>query len=175
MAVGSLLRKPLGLFAAVVVVGLILIGVGMTAFGGTPSAAERSATPLTPMQFAHANERICLSVRHQLRSLVAGGKPHNLRQVTTYLRRGTAIVDQLRSQYYRLIPPPAAVPSFRRLLGKLDAEDSTLNRLNHMSETRQWRRFVLLTRTPWFKHAFHTSHRPKKLRDMCRWASHGIA
>ena len=62
MAVGSLLRKPLGLFAAVVVVGLILIGVGMTR---VRRHAQRRRT-LRHAAYAHAirsRQRAHLSIR----------------------------------------------------------------------------------------------------------------
>lgn len=175
VVMGSFFRKPLGLFTGIVVVGCILIAVGMTAFGGTSGGMSyQSATRLSPAQFGRANERICLSLRQQLKSLVANGKPRSLREVTRYLRRGTSIFDHLRTEYYGLVPPPSAAAPFRRLLHKLDVADRALHRLDHLSETRQWGRFLLLARSRWFKHIFPASAAPTKLGDMCRRVSNAI-
>jgi hypothetical protein len=43
-----------------------------------------------------------------------------------------------------------------------------------MSQTRQWRRFVLFTRTRWVRRIFHTSGPHPKLRNMCRQAGNAI-
>ena len=132
------------------VVGLIVIAVGMKASGGTSGGLRYSATPLSPAQFARAGERICVSLRRQLQAVVAK-KPKNLRQVTQYVHRLTSIFDRLRTGLYGLIPPPVAAVPFRRLLGKLDTADRALHRLDHLTETRQWRRVVLLVRSRWWK------------------------
>jgi hypothetical protein len=150
MVVGSFFRKPLGVFAAALVVGSALLTVGMSAFGGTSGSSYRPPTPLTPAQFRRAGERIGMSVCLQLKPIV-NKKPRNLRQVARGMRGITAIFDGLRVKLYRLVPPPSAAASFQRLRRNFDALDGAFRRLDHLAATRQWRRFVLLARSKWFK------------------------
>jgi hypothetical protein len=168
VVVGSFFRNPLALFATVLVVGVALIVGGMKAFGGASSAPTSAANPLSPGQFARANEHICLSLRQELKSLVASGKPKSLRQAITYIRRGTTIFDHLRTEYYNLIPPPSDRGQFRRLLTRLNVMDVAMHRLDHLAETHQWARFVFLARSRWFKKVFRHSGPPTKLKNMCR-------
>src|ERR1700758_463228 len=113
---GSFFRKPLGVFVTIVAVGFILIAAGMKATAGTSGGrSDRAATPLSPAEFQRANERICLSLRQQLKSLVANGKPRSLKEATRFLQRGTSIFDNLRTEYYGLVPPPSVAAPFRRL------------------------------------------------------------
>lgn len=168
---GSLLRRPLVLFAAILLVGLAVLAIGMKATGGNPGLPN--AKPLSPRQFRRANQHICLFVRGQLESLVARGKPRNLRQAATYLRRAVSIFDQLRTDYYGLVPPRSDAAAFRRLLRHLDVADRAMHRLNHLSETRQWRSLVLLVRSRWFRNIFGPPQPHMNPAGMCR-APHTI-
>jgi hypothetical protein len=148
--VGSFFRKPLGLFTAIVTVGLILIVAGMSAFGGTSGAAYHAPKPLTPAQFHRAGVRICRFERPQVRWLLTH-KPKNLREVTRFVARGTSIVDRVTTEVSGLIPPPSKAALVRRLSRLLGVADHALHRLNHLTETRQWGRAVLLIRSRWWK------------------------
>jgi hypothetical protein len=152
LVVGSFFRKPLGVFAATLVVGCALLAVGMAAFGGTSgtSSSYHPPTPLTPAQFRKAGERIGMSVCLQLKPIV-NKKPRNLREVARGMRGITAIFDGLRMKLYGLVPPASAAASFQRLRKNFDALDGAFRRLDHLAATRQWRRFVLLARSKWFK------------------------
>ena len=152
LVMGSFLRRPLGAFVATLVVGSALLAVGMTAFGGTSGGASYHAgRPLTRAQFRRAGERIGRSMCLQLKPIV-NKKPRTLREFTRGIRRIDSIFNRLRTKMYGLVPPPSAAASFQRLRSNLNAFDSVLHRLDHMAETRQWRRFVLLARSRWFKH-----------------------
>ncbi|HZT94723.1 MAG TPA: hypothetical protein VE985_09620 [Gaiellaceae bacterium] len=147
---GSFLRRPLGLFAVIVVVGLILIAGGMAAFGGTSSAGSPYPKPLTPGQFDHVGVGICLSMRSQLKWLAAH-KPKNLRELQTYIERATAMYDGLRVKVRGIVPPAYAAAGVRRLLTKLDALDRVMRHLNHLAETRQWRSAISFVRSRAFR------------------------
>lgn len=179
VVVGSFFRRPLGMFVAVLVVGFALLAVGMTAFGGgsggTSGGPYHVAKPLSPAQFRRAGVRICLSLRSQLRWL-ATHKPSNLREVTRYEARATAIFDRLTREVDAVVPPPSAAAAFRRLRRNLGLADGALHRLNHLTETHQWRRAVFLIRSPWWKNIERRLGPPLKLRDMhCGQASHTLA
>ena len=150
VVMGSFLRRPLGVFSAALVVGAALLTVGMTAFGGTSGSSYHSPTPLTREQFRRAGERIGLSVCLQLKPIV-NRKPRTLREFTRGVRRITAIFDGLQVKLYGLVPPPSMAASFQRLRNDFDALIGAVHRLDHLAETRQWRRFVLLARSKWFK------------------------
>ena len=151
---GSFLRKPLGMFVAVLVVGLALLAVGMTAFGGTSGSTAGSPyhppKPLTPAQFRRAGDRIGLSLCLRLQPIV-NKKPRNLREVRRGIRRIDAIFNRARTELYELVPPRSEAAAFRRLRSNLDDFDLVLHRLDHLAETGQWRRFVLLARSRQFR------------------------
>lgn len=169
---GSFLRTPLGLFTAIVVVGLVLILAAMSAFGSTSSEVVQPPTPLTKAQFKHAGQGICLSLRRQLRWL-AHNKPRNLRQVTSFVARGSSIFDQLTTKVDALIPPASAEASWRRLQRNLGAADRGMHRLNHLTATRQWRRAYLLVHSRWWKSISRRLGPPVNPRHMsCGFAAH---
>lgn len=149
--VASFFRKPLGVFTAVVVVGLVLILAGMSAFGGTSGPAAGS-TPklLTPAQFRQAGEHIGRSICLQLKPIV-NKKPHSLRDVSSGMRRISAVFDRLTRAINRLLPPPSAQAQIQHLRTNLGVADGAIRRAAHLAETHQWRRFVLFVRSPYFK------------------------
>lgn len=154
--VGSFLRKPLGLFAATLVVGFAVMAVGMEAFGGGSGGAApppRPPVPLTKAQFKRAGVRICLSLRPQLTWVVGlpKHKPRNLREVTSDSRRLTSIVDRLTTDLNGLVPPRSVAARYQHLLRKFDTLDRALHRFNHLAETHQWRQLALLARSRWWK------------------------
>jgi hypothetical protein len=165
VAMGSFLRRPLGIFAAILVVGFALIALGMEVSGGTSGGSPRSAAPLSPAEFQRTGERICLSLRSQLRWLAAH-KPTSLRQVTRFIARGTSVFDGLTAKVDRLVPPPAAAASIRRLRTNLGVADRALHHLDHLTETHQWRRAVLLVRSRWWKNIGKRFGPPTKLKNM---------
>jgi hypothetical protein len=171
---GSFFRRPLGVFVGVVVVGLILIAVGMTVFGGNSSTAAyyQSRTPLTPAQFRRAGVRICLSARSLARAIKANGKAHNLREARRDFREYTPRFDRLTAEIDGLVPPPSAAAPFRRMRRRLDAVTRDWDRLDHFAETGQWRRFVLFARST-FRKDIKRLGPPTKLRDIhCGQANH---
>ena len=147
---GSFFRKPLGVFVAILVVGFVCIGLGMTALGGTSGSPDRPPEPLTRAQFQRVGDRLGRSLCLQLKPIV-NKKPHSLRQLTSGIRRISAIFDRFRIRLYALIPPPARARAFYRLRNKLDAADNAMDHADHLAETRQWRRFVLYVRSKQFK------------------------
>jgi hypothetical protein len=191
LMMGSFFRNPLGLFTAIVVVGLILIVAGMSAFGGTSSGTPggasggpaggpyHGATPLSPAQFRRAGVRICLSFRSLDKAIHANGKPHSLRETTRFFRIYTPTFDRLTREVDELIPPPSAVraaATLRRLRSKLDRFDRAMDHLDHFAETGQWRQFVLLARSRSFKDLLKGFGHPKKLRDIhCGQGNFNIA
>jgi hypothetical protein len=174
VVVASFLRKPLGLLAATLAVGLAVIGAGMTVFGGTSGSGPNPPppnlpAPVTQAQFKRAAMRICLSARALDKSIITAGKPRNLREAARYFRRFTPRFDQLTRDVDALTPPPSATAeaaALRRLRGKLHRFDRALDRLDHFAETRQWRMFVLLARSPGFKHLVRQFGSSRKLRDI---------
>jgi hypothetical protein len=172
---GSFFRRPLGLFVAIVVVGIILIGVGMTAFGGTssPSAGSYHAPkPLTPAQFRRAGVRVCLSARSLARAIKVNGKARNLRDVRKDFRMFTPRFDRLIGEFDGLVPPRSAASSFRRMRRMLDAVNRDWDQLDHFAATGQWRRFVLFARST-FRKDIRRLGPPTRLRDIhCGQVSH---
>jgi hypothetical protein len=87
--------------------------------------------------------------------------------------------DGLTREVDRLVPPPSAAKTaaaLKRLRSKLDPFDRALDHLDHFAETRQWRRFVLLARSPGFKRLVEDFGSPGKLRNIhCGRASLDIA
>jgi hypothetical protein len=150
VSMGSFLRTPLGLFAAVVVVGLAVIMLALTEFGGTSGHAAHSPRPLTPAQFRSAGARIGRSACLQLKPIV-NKKPRNLGEIASDTRRITAVFDRLTRDIDVLVPPPSAAPVVLRLRRDLGALDGAMHRAAHLAETHQWRRFVLLVRSRWFQ------------------------
>jgi hypothetical protein len=149
MVVLAFLRRPLGLFAAIVVVGLIVIAVGMTAFGGTSGGSSYSVTALSPAQFARAGEHACLSLRRQLKPVV-GKERRSLRARAQSIRLITATFDRLTADLYGVVAPASDAASFRRLLASLKAADLGLHRLDHFAGTGQWQSAAVFVRsTEW--------------------------
>jgi hypothetical protein len=171
---GSFFRRPLGACIATLAIGFILIAVGMKATGGTSGSLSRAARPLTRAQFRRAGERIGRSICLQLKPIV-NKKPRTLREFTRGIRRIDTIFSRLRAEMYGLVPPPSAATSFQRLRSNLDAFDLVLHRLDHMAQTRQWRRFVLLARSRWFKKIVRRFGPVKKGGLHCGQPSHTLA
>ena len=143
---GSFLRRPLGLFAAIVVIGVILIAVGMKALGGTSGASGYSATPLSRQQFARLGEHACLSLRRQLKA-VTDKRPGTLTGAARSVRRTASILDRLNMELDGRVPPPSEVAPFRRLLGSIQTADRAMRRLDRLTETGQWQSATLLARS----------------------------
>ena len=182
--VGSFLRKPLGLFAATLVVGFAVIAVGMMALGGTSGSAGPSPTPQLPAavekaRFQHAAMHICLSSRSLVKGVIARGKPHSLREATSDFHWMTPRFDSLTREVDALVLPTAAgktAAALERLRRKLDQFDRALDHLDHFAETRQWRRFVLLARSPGFRRLGNQFGSHRKLRNIrCSRADLNIA
>ena len=175
VVVGSFFRKPLGLSVAIVVVGLIVIAVGMTAFGGTSSTSAGSyhaPKPLTPAQFRRAGVRLCLSARSLARAVEANGKVHSLREARGFFRKFTPRFDRLIAEFDGLVPPRSFAAPYRRMLRRLDAVSRDMDQLDHFAETGQWRRFVLFVRST-FRKDIKRLGPPTKLRDIhCGQVSH---
>jgi hypothetical protein len=67
------------------------------------------------------------------------------------MKRITAIFDRLTRDLDGLVPPPSAAASTLRLRRNMGVADGAMHRAAHLAETHQWRRFVLLVRSKWFK------------------------
>src|SRR6478752_4534739 len=163
---GSFFRRPLGAFVATLVVGSALLAVGLKAYGGTSGVPYPSAKPLTREQFNRAGVQMCLSLRPQLEWVMHMKKPRNLREVTTDSRWLTSITDRMTTDLHGLIPPPSLAVRYHRVLRKFDTLDHAVRRLNHLAETRQWRRFVLLIRSRWWKNIGKLFGPPRKVRHI---------
>ena len=140
------LRRPLGLFVAILVVGVLVIAVGMSAFGGTSGATGYSATPLSTGQFAHLGEQACISLRRQLRGVTAR-KPRTRKAAARSVRRFASTLDRLNMELDGRVPPPSEVAPFRRLLGRIQTAGRAMNQLDRLTETGQWQRATLLVRS----------------------------
>jgi hypothetical protein len=166
LGMGSFLRRPLGAFIATLVVGSAILAVGMKAFGGTSGVPYPSAKPLTLKQFNRAGMQMCLSLRPQLEWVIHMKKPRNLREVTRDSRRLSAIADRMTADLHELIPPPSLAARYQRMVRKFDTLDHAIRRLDHLAETRQWRRFVLLVRSRWWKHIGRLFGPPRQVRHI---------
>jgi hypothetical protein len=169
MDMRSFFRKPLGLFTAIVAIGLIVIVAAMSAFGGTSSTAAgppRAPTPLTRAQFKHAELHMCLDFRSRFGWFVKRKKPTTLREVETWSRRLTSMTDRLTTQVKGLTPPPSAAASYNRFRRGVSTLDRDVDRLNHLAQTHQWRQLLLLVRSRWWKKVFGTSAKIEPVR--CR-------
>jgi hypothetical protein len=141
--VGSFLRTPLGLFAAVVAIGVLVIAVGMKEFGGTAGAAP---TPLSSQQFIQLNEHACISLRGQLKA-VARRKPRTFKGAARSVHKTAAILAGLNMELDGQIPPPAEVAPFRRLLSEIQTADRAMQQLDRLTESGQWARAGVLVRS----------------------------
>lgn len=168
------MRKPLGLFAATLAVGLVLIVVGMKAYGGTSGGAAPPPTPqLSPAtmkaQFQHAAMHICLSSRALIKGVIARGKPRSLREATSDFHWMTPRFDRLARELDGLVAPPSAAraaAALKRVRTKLHRFDRALDHLDHFAETGQWRSFVLLARSPGFKKLSKSFGSSRKVRNI---------
>jgi len=140
------LRRPLGLFAAIVVIGVVLIALGMKAFGGTSAAPLYSATPLSPARFAHLGENACVSLQRQLEE-ATGREPRNLTDAAGSVRRVASILDRLNLELDARVPPASEVVPFRRLLGNIQAADRAVHSLDRLTGSGQWQSATLLVRS----------------------------
>jgi hypothetical protein len=183
VVVGRFLRKPLGPFAATLAVGVIVIAVGMKAYGASGGAASppppRALPAVTKAKFERAAMHICLSSRSLVEGVIARGKPRSLRAAAAEFHWMTPRFDGLTREVDGLVPPPSAAKaavSLKRLRSKLDPFDRALDHLDHFAETRQWRRFVLLARSRGFEKLVKDFGSPRKLRNIhCGRASLDIA
>ena len=141
---GWFLRRPLGLFAAVVVIGVIVIAVGMKELGGT--SAGYAATPLSSEQFAQLNEHACISLRRQLKA-VTRRKPRTFTGAARSVRRTAAILAGLNMELDGKIPPPSEVARFRQLLRNIQTADRAMQQLDRLTGSRQWGRATVLVRS----------------------------
>jgi hypothetical protein len=174
---GPFFRRPLRLFVAIVVVGCIVIGVGMTAFGGrpaTPADFYHPPKPLTPAQFKRAGVRLCLSAHSLDRAVKANGKPRNLRDVKRFFRKFTPRFDRLIAQFDRLVPPRSVAAYYRRMLRRLDPVSRDMDQLEHYAETGQWRRFVLFVRSTFRKDIKRLGPPTQQQDDNCGQVSHSV-
>ena len=146
--VGWFLRTPLGLFAAVVVIGLIVIAVGLKEFGGT--SAGHSAASLSSEQFAQLNEHACISLRRQLKA-VTRREPRTLTGAARSVRRTAAILANLNMELDGQIPPAYEVAPFRHFLGNVQTADRAMQQLDRLTESGQWERASLLVRSRWWQ------------------------
>lgn len=142
------LRRPLGLFAAIVVIGVVVIAVSMRTFGGTSgaSASAYSATPLSSEQFAQLGEHACLSLSRQLRGVI-GTKPRTRGEAAGAVRRVASTLAGLNMELDGQIPPAAEVARFRRLLGRIQTAERATHQLGRLTETGQWQRATVLVRS----------------------------
>jgi hypothetical protein len=145
---GSFLRRPLDLFIAIVVVGLILIAGGMKAFGGFTASSQ--APSLTQAQFVRLGEGVCVSLRQQLKE-VRAASPRNLRQAARPVRLVTWMFDGLVTKLGGLRLPPSADRPSRHLVATLEMADHALHRLDRLTETHQAQRATLLVRSGWWR------------------------
>jgi len=141
---GSFLRTPLGLFAAVVVIGVIVIAVGMKEFGGTSAGAV--PTPLSSEQFAQLNEHACLSLRAQLRA-VNRRQPRSFAAAARSVHRTQAILAGLNLELDGQIPPAAEVDPFKQLLRNIQTADRAMQQLDRLTESGQRTRATVLVRS----------------------------
>lgn len=142
---GRFLRTPLGLFAAVLVIGVVVIAAGLKEFGG-PSAGY-SATPLSSAQFAQLNEQACVSLRQQL-DAVTRRKPRNLAGAARSVHRTAAILAGLNMKLDGQIPPAAEVAPFRQLLARIQTAERAMQQLDRVTESGQWAHASVLVRSP---------------------------
>jgi hypothetical protein len=143
--VASFLRNPLGLFAAVVAVGIVVIAVGLKAFGraaGTPTPP-----PLSSEQFAQLNEHACISLRRELKP-VTDWNPSTARGAAGSVHRTASALAGLNLELDGQIPPPAEVAPFRQLLAGIQSADRAMQQLDRLTSTGQRQRAILLVRSP---------------------------
>jgi hypothetical protein len=145
--VGWFLRRPLGLFAAIVVAGVVVIAVGLQVSGGTAGVPAYSATSLSSAQFTRLGERACVSLRRQLRD-VTGTRPRSRKAAARSVRAVASTLADLNTELDGRVPPPSQAASFRRLLGGIQTTGRAMNQLEHLIETHQWQRATLLVRSP---------------------------
>jgi hypothetical protein len=162
---GWFLRRPLRLFAAIVVIGAVGIGVAMTALGGT-STPLYSATPLTSAQFAQLNQNACTSALRQLKAATAR-KPKNFTHAAESVARISSTLNALNLNLDGRVPPPSEVASFKSFLGRLQVAVRAVNHLNRLTGAEQWRSAALLVRSLGWRDALKqlgSSARPGHLR-----------
>lgn len=150
--------KPVAIFASIVAVGLLAIGVVYRATNHTASATPLpagapSTKPTSAAQFQHAGVQLCLSLRAQLIWL-QNNKPKKLRQVPGYVARATSAFDELTTKILAMDPPSSVPASWVRLRQNLPRADRVLHHLNHLTATRQWRLTYLFVHSREWKNAF---------------------
>jgi len=147
---GSFFRSPLGVFTAIMVVGLAVIAGGMKAFGGTSTSPYHAPAPLTTAQFKREGAQLGRSLCVQLKPVV-NKKPHSLKEFAAGIREVDAAFDRLRAGLARMVPPPSRARHFFRFRNKVDGAVSAMDHANHLAETHQWRSLVLFVRSKSFK------------------------
>lgn len=141
----SFLRNPLGLFAAIVAVGLVVVAVGVKAFGGT--SGTPTPTPLSSEQFAQLNEHACISLRRELRP-VTDRNPSTSKGAARAVHRTASVLAGLNFELDGQIPPPNEVARFRHLLAGIQSAGRAMNQLDRLTSTGQSQRAILLVRSP---------------------------
>jgi len=142
--VASFLRNPLGLFAGILVVGLVVIAVGVKAFGG--ASGTPTPTSLSSEQFAQLNEHACISLRRELKP-VMDRNPGTSKGAARSVHRTASILAGLNLELDGQIPPPAEVARFRHLLAGIQSADRAMQQLDRLTATGQRQRAILLVRS----------------------------
>ena len=124
----------------------LLTAVAIRVSRGTSAASYYFAKPLSPAQFAHKVEHICVSARAQLEQIVAQ-KPTSLDDSRNKIDTLTSSLDNSLTDLRALTPPPSIAAPFRHVLGYLQVEDRAMHNLAELGDTGQWRRAESLVRS----------------------------
>ena len=144
LPIGGATVKPLAIFGAVVVVGLIAIEVGLRATAHTASATP-PPTPLTQAQFVQRGNAVC-AVYNRSAKAVLTPNPKTFRAATRELQRWMPLVQRDVAGLRALVPPVSDDATYRSLLAVMTQEDAEVHSILHDFETGQYQRGVLLLR-----------------------------
>jgi hypothetical protein len=154
--------RPLAIFAVVVVVGLIAIGVGLRATDHSASAKPPPPlpTPLSHAQFVRTGNRVCDRYYREGTKAVPKREQKTLKAATRDLRVLMPLMERDAAGLRALVPPRSDAGTYRRLLSVMGQELYDFHATLHAFETRQVRRGVLIAR--------HADHLDKRFNSLSR-------
>jgi hypothetical protein len=141
--------RPLAIFGAVVVVGVVLIAAGLRLTdhpaSATPPPRTASPTPLSHAQFVRAANAICRRSSRKGKAIFKK-KAKSLTMIARQVRIAVPLFDSEAAALRALAPPSRDAAAWRRLLKHLGQDERQFHAIRHAFETRQWIRGAAIAR-----------------------------
>ena len=109
--------KPLGIFAGIVVIGVVLIAAGLRLTDRSASAMPPLPIPTAQAQFVRAGNGVCARYYEEVMATFEGREtPKTVKMDARYIRLGMPAMVRLYAGLRALVPPRSQVRTYRRLL-----------------------------------------------------------